>query len=1833
MSVLDTSGRLLEGIRVSVGNNPYTFPARSFVSNNSAFQAVDSRAEYAIIVGSLNRNDKEMGIADPNLIFYYTKNESTAIRFDYDSFGRRFSPAPGGSPNELGPIGNDSRLSMPVPDLALTDAPFDIYIGDTTRTLVFNLTTVPTDGDFSNPITMTAGDVEISEESGSLNFSQNDVDTYDNQIVLATRQSFSDRTQASGSFGQLPVSSSIDYFLFLNPRPASGQYPLIRIGYQRHLQAIEVATESLLGSPISGTCHWSADTGRVRFSSTDVSQNLQQTVYYDGLFLGAKQLTSITVGYALNAYPSAAFFIPEAIGETNAARFIISAELNGVRHYFPIALINVGFPVNPPAGIAYVDTTTGAVFLSFFSIIVYFGWTFSYTDTYLEIEDGVSVQLYRSGVNGSGAPAAPDFTITYAVEEQRITGKIGQSPVVFLPTVPVVDNDLKYTINQVVGSVGTFTGDLVDGTDPDKAGIGYLLDLNQRMLKFSTRKTMSSLLLKPVSTVKLEDAALSQFGFESTKNGSQQTPGIDFDLDYDTGLVDFVQPIGENDPNNVLGIIGTVSLYGSIFPVAKAFTADESVFVSGHVGNYLLVNSGENVGIYKITKYINPKKVLVSPNFKQTGSTTVDLRIGVEIIADRFWAPFLPPYKKFSLSKAASANDEYIEIENTDFNVFKNTGQVNIDHPAFPGEHYQISYVSLETAEDGVTQTPTNRVEKALFRIRQEKATIETSGSSTPEASPSADRTAFLEALADVPPEERTCDAPVAGPLQISTAVAKTLNIKDSLKQSENENQAVASGKFRVGFVFGAESGSRTALFNPDGNTVSTERPIEVFVNGIPLEEGDFIFEAPGTLKFTTPIGEDQLVILNYWIEEATGSNTSFDLLHSPIDLDTPEIVADEKTATFNGNQTSLLSAGSAILIDEKEIIIVDSAVYDSSNDVTNVEFEVAPTISSDGAPLMATGSITGSYRLSETNAVDVFSQGSNTLNIAGDRSFCYVNGTVITVDGDPYLVISSEYDQNNNQTTVSVAGSAKRNYIIPSVTRTIRPVLSSTGSFLTKLEAHSDFPFTLVKMGTDREILIQNVDYTVADGGMVSLSTDIQFGDSLYAMYVARERQPIGTSFTFNYSYAIAPNETNGLLGQELVATYNLYAPDSFFYRAETVETFLPEVSSLLESGSQTSSGPNIDDAATATNTKDSGSESPYFQEYHQENLDIAIARLLLYYNDLINLYEDLLSNLDGRIVGGNYGRFRFDGNFNNPYRSGYASITNDIDDQAKLYDQFVLTGFFSFDFVPVYGRVGQPNKLSRLFPTVKVATAAINDQTSFFDFGNDLGSLGVSNIRSAGMLSSSRGRSLFDTINATGTTYTIEKNGDPDNLIPQFEVGQQVGVYNLNGALDTTALVLAATTSEPATIVLDTATALKEGSLLRTIGDPDNTVHYYSPGRDLLVNLENGQIVNFTLPQPLHGIFQNDVSGNEILDCFVEFSNNDIAPARIPVLDGEELNDDGKIPAPIIKRVGESNLLDKELNALTRFGNAIVNPDKITIVNSSITVTVGQTIKFIDGPNAGISRIVLTVIGPTSFTVSIPFLVADAIGSNFTASNVTGDDLITILNQEIGILNTNTKSLPVSPVQVGRLDSEFITIYNIILSFGEIQTTGSGNAVGVTLNDPSANFTADGVDNQSLLYVPSGNNRGLYKLTDVTANQLTVDDTSPFTAFPTVGTTPYTIIDKSGLISDAHTEFVTEFLRETIDFYNNTSSFLSNPTAAGKTARSTKVNARISQIDEFIGQIEGILDGEQLYNIRYLWIDQRVNRKEGTFVKKVIAAQKRQEDIQKIINDQTKLLVLSKM
>lgn len=1754
----DNTGFLLEGIRLSSGNDVFTFPPRTLITDEIRFSQSPWRSEYAIITDSLN-GSTNFDIADPNLRFLWTRNELSTVRFDYDNYSRRWNTMPGSVPDMLGVISNNPRLVASIPDLSNPSSRYSLYLGSPSRIITFDILVVSDPTRFTS---IASGFVQISASDGSINFSETDIlnKSYIGEKVYQTRQSFFDRSKTDGLIGKISQSPLTEYNIFLNPIPSNSQIPRVRIDGRSYLSPIQVNKESDLGSPASGTFTWSLDTGKIKLSQDDIIAFPLEGIYYDGVILGAISMQRVSFG-PFKAHPSVGGSIPVSLASDKTS-FVLFAEIPNQPTYY-IASIEVdssaGLPLFPPApGHAYVDIKTGNVYFSIEDSEILKNRQMSYVKTIVEIENGVSIQFFRNGINSYGYSTVSDFTVRYKVSEQVMVDGLIQSPFFMLPTVPVIDSTLGYKISSGPGSTGSFIGDLVNSKDPNKPGIGFFVDLNKKQFSFTNRATKTAVLQKDASTIKLPDSVITPYGVDIKKNGTSITPGVDFSLDQSSGLIEFTSPVGENDPLNILDISGSFGL--------NTFSSKDSVFSSSHVGKYLLVKSGLNSGLYEINSRISPNEVSVSRPFPyQNISGLADLRFDSETVADRVWSDFFPPYKKITVSRGKNSGTQ-ISLTSSEFGVFATTGQINLSVPADPDEVFKVTYVFLSSPDEGVTVTPVSITEYAGFKIRQEKPTT--------------------------------------------------------------------------------KSGSPIITINPKGKTVDTTKPISVYVDGITQDSDSFVFTAPGTIQLKNPVTTEPITV-NYFVREASGGETNFNLNSSPIEVDFPTISSTEDTH-LNGDVRSVIRPGSAICIDDKYAVIVVSLSYDSVTDKTTLKLESNPHEDFVGLKLKVSDSVNGTFRTPITNSIYPCSKGANSIVVNGTIS-C-PQGTILTMDSDSYIVSSCKYDKASDKTTISIATSATKNYLVPELFKTIRPVFAPSTTFNTVKSAVVSYPFTLVKQGTSQKILTQGIDYEVSDGGGITLNSNLVYGESLKSLYVGRSDQKTGTSFSYNYASVISPNNSNGLLTQRLLYSYNLYSPDTFFFRVESVVSYIPEVYDELKKSAQSSgvSGPNIQDKSSLK-TKDFGSPGLYFNEQRYSNLDIVISRFLKFYNDLTNSYEDILCNLDGRVVGGTSGKFRFDGKRNNPVRETYESVTNDIDDRLRIFDVVTITSFNPISFSPVSAvlPLWKPSGKSRVFPTEKVATAAINGDVGPSNYGKVLGSFNQSNITSSRTFTSTRATSKVVSIDATKRVFTVESNGNVKNMVPPFLVGMDMIVYGRDGKLDTFGKItnvssLTTSANTLYNITLDTATTLTSdtiGCILQNVSDPLNLLnHFYTPYRDISLNADNGQLTNITVNIASFTNGQLPIIGNELVDSSITFGNSDTSPRRFPALDGSILTDSGRVSTPILFRTSELELLQKEYDAYSSVGKGAVQAGgtSITGVTGSVPA-VGNSVRWVDGVNAGTISIVASA-GLTSFTI-ITAITVDLPGSNYVVISSVSVDPVDLVAKQIGLINTNVVTLPApgslfspGPI-IGGIASENKCIDSIALSLGSISNqSASGSISGSTISDSLADFSL--IKTNYLLYVPYGVNTGLYKILSFTKDTITIKTDSPYFGFVSSVPSPYIVINPWAFINEIEFTLVSSFLRKNTSYLAELIAWQSTMSVSGYSARQVKIKERITQITEFIEIISGLLgQNDNIYNMRFLWIQQRVDRKIGTLSQMDASMKERLEATEKLLADQRKLLMVSKL
>ncbi len=488
---------------------------------------------------------------------------------------------------------------------------------------------------------------------------------------------------------------------------------------------------------------------------------------------------------------------------------------------------------------------------------------------------------------------------------------------------------------------------------------------------------------------------------------------------------------------------------------------------------------------------------------------------------------------------------------------------------------------------------------------------------------------------------------------------------------------------------------------------------------------------------------------------------------------------------------------------------------------------------------------------------------------------------------------------------------------------------------------------------------------------------------------------------------------------------TYDLYSPDTFFFNIETIVSFIPVVIQTMSQNSSAGNGPNIQ-SQSSPQTKDQGTPGLYWLEQHLGNEDVVIQRLLKFYNDLINNYEDILSNIDGRVVGGINGKFRFSGTSQEVQT--YNDITNDIDDKVVLYNNDVLTSFFNFVSVPVFGFMYEPNNLSRIYPTSNpfVTVALNNNNAPVINFGNTIGSTNIRNLTSVGTLSSSRASSPVVSAFPAGsnTIAIISENGDATNLIPTFSPGQTVQFTNPdgspNGLTGTVSAIVGPDAHGHFTIgVSGVSISMLGGGLTQVIS---SSGHFYTPGRDFNVNNDQGTFTSnyLGLPSPPFPSVVH-ISGNELVDTNVTFVNSDTTPRRIPVLDGSTLSDNGRPAVPPLSRVGEIAYLNAESSSLAYIGKATVSGDTLTKVGSIFPLPIigasgsAASISGISGVGASITSFSSPNMTVTGLLNMSPSLVGGSlvITGAATASN-NGTFIITsyISSTSVQVKNTSGSS-----------------------------------------------------------------------------------------------------------------------------------------------------------------------------------------------------------------------------
>lgn len=1703
-------GYILEPPRVGPSNSPFTYTPNVVVTDSGAFNAAypsneaNPRTEYHVFV----LEDGDLHEAT----FCWTRNEVIA-RFDYEGSSQRFKILPGTSPTVIGTLSSDANTTrlvvVPPTSTNFAEYPVRLSVGTGSGTS-FPVATVASSGSFTTP---SAGTVQLALDSGQLNWNATDLTTFSGQSVRFQRQSFFSFKESSGSVGL------ISDVLLLNPKPAQGQFPMIRIGFGLYLTPIERATEAaFLVNPSAGTVEWARDTGRLKFNSSDASGNAGKTVFFDGVVLGFR----VTVPVSNHGTVNVPTNVPASLTDESDGYFRVP----NVVQFRDTSLVSAASSIGKQ-GIVEVVSGFGAVQFSYFDRLIYGAQSVQFVLPDLPIERGMALRLFRSPVDLTATnDDVKDVSSLYETTDATLANPIIASPQVSLPTRPVETLPIVVRVEQ---GTGTFTGTLPNLDVPTPPlGFGYVIDYEKNQLNFARRRqniVIPGSARRPYGAVQLPDPLLfaSNIVIElETSPGSATyaplTVNEDVVLDYNAGVAKLVETAG-----TVLAS-GSASISGNAVSSAVNFATAGIV-----AGDLLVISAGPDKGVYTIISVATNTLTIDTTIASLTAQ--FEVRRDREVLADRYFkeVPPLDPNTRI----------ERINLLGTATNSPRLAIPVN-QIAGTRGRFGKTTFFDLTSVADDSSFSGS-----LVAGIVEVSATTGNLNFASDDLGVDVYRARTLELGADFRIQPSLGFIEFVERLLEKEEVHVTYAVLDS-----NDEKTIVSerGTFLVRKEITQDhpTPTNTLFYNPLGREVAPSPSPAAFRGGRPQKIGEKVtFDvASSSLKFLAsdqvtnalPSGEivapDERVYVDYYLYEALGGEKDLTVLQSPM-LSVPVVISEGTTSfQIGGNRTADFPSGRLLRVDGTEVYLLDSPTYDASTDLTTVTIAAPQTFLSDlNNPALAVTSgqvrvnsvlFFSSYFTVELAPFESVARGANLVRLVGDHTRIYTPGTVVLwSDGgsiqDFNLVEGSTYDAEKNRTEIVLKANGRRQYTngdIP-LRRSIRPILPSASAAVTTLHSPElQLPYSVFRRveGQPGEILAQPNDYTIDDSGRILLAEPVREDEEISIFYTGATIIEDGRSVRATYTHLTVPSEVNGILNQILKIDYTTFAPDTVYWRVETLTNFRGELADKYSKDTQATiptSGPRLENASTPK-LFEQGRESVFFGEGRYANEDIVARATLKFLHDGINYLEDCLQNMDGRIIGDHDGRFRFDGNLSNPLRELYADVTNDIDDRLKVSAGPPAVSFPPLDvsFLGTYQEAYKPSRFSRFYPTYRRLYGVTADSTGL-ETGDTILDTTFKPIAAVTTIGRRLPWAVVTRLAKAGaTTIQVDTTeGAQELLRPPFDTGFDllVAIQAQDGTVlvtDALPLTIASTTTTSITFTTPLLVDVPAGATVRHVttylpASPPATPYLksYRPMFDVGVTLEEGVLTYIEPYSPFDGsvpgippelTIQTPVFA-EVLDIRAQMSNSVTDPDRFPALDGSTQDDDRNRQFPILNPSADSEL----------------GPSVGYLAQELAAIQVGGYLRTLTtapfmGTNGSLDATRTIITNSVNWPAPIP-KVGDLV--RITSGLNTGSNF-----RRITVVTLNTVTVANAFASVDSGFSFTITVSNSLAS-------GTGTHVSTTLfTDLGAGFVVAGVKPGHTLVITSGVNTGLRRqISAVTATSVTTS------AFPTTAIAVTYRIDKA--------------------------------------------------------------------------------------------------------------------
>lgn len=1242
--------------------------------------------------------------------------------------------------------------------------------------------------------------------------------------------------------------------LLLTPLPASTQYPLVRLGYGAWLIPDEYPDESTFGvDPPAGHFKWAVDTGRIKLTAAD--ETLAKGVYYDGVLMqGRIALPRVSLGTV--ASPSS--FSSQIVG----GDLIFSVP----GYQFPYFQYVTSFGSVGQAGVVQLHDA-GAVTTPLFSLAdqgVYGAQSVTLVFGDLPLERGISLRLFRTPVNLTGTPVSSggskDVTAVYAAPGSTFSNPIIGAPDVFLPQIPRDDGTLDVSVAQGTGTFTPGPFPLLDGSVPLPVSpgptYGYVLDYDAKKLKYALRKNDQLIqLVQPTGALVLPDP-LVQPGNLTFALETWPGSGVYTPLVLGTDAL--------FDGNSTVTFTSTVG--GLITSGTGTFTGTTLAAPLGDFsgvlpGDTLIVASGVFT-VVAVTDSTHLETDLVNP---APASVSYEVHRGEEILADRYFAPIelVDPNTSFTRSMTPGP----LKI-NRDYKITPALGFISFTKRFLALESATLNYSTI----DSTTGLPVPVVgEPAVFLVRKELC------------------------------QPRTAPTSILHFNPLGRPVAST-----------PAPQVWRGGRPQDSTQISVDTVNSTITFLPD-RIVTDALPHGAVVN------------------------PDENVYVDYYITQAIGGEQTITIQQPPMSIAQVALSQDNTSFIATGDQTANFPSGYLLRVENIEVHLIASSTYDSGTDQTTValvpgdqfqdDYNNPKLYLSSGPTRVTSAPFLPSYFVFETSPFHITPRGMNQVVVFGDRTASYKAGTVIRfwdLTNAQYYLVSAVSLNATGDTVLTLTSNTRQQYALGSfiLSHTVRPILEDGAKTATtsKVPVLTE-PYTVLRRvaGAIGRTLTLKTDYTIDEAGVVTYAAPLTPDEEIAIFYTGHVIQPAGLRLKTSYTALTVPSSANGLPNQILLADYMLDAPDTFYFRVETMTDFQAEIAAQYEASAKASvpsGGPIVSNSGGgALYTK--GRPSVYFDEGHLSNEDIIARRSLLWYNTTINLLEDALEDLDGRVVGNHSGRLLYDGTLGAVHPPGV--VTNQIDDLFKVSPAPYTITFppFAVTSIGTYQSMYLPAPTSRFYPTFAESYGVTAAGSETGDPIYDTGHKSLTNV------SSVRTRAAWAVVtqDATGSPLRVDNSSGSQTLArPAFKNGMKCviqrpdGTFVNNEATPVTVTVV----DQTHLAVAGLAGPVPAGSSIYRSPSDDSAqtgidvLTNYQSGRDYDYDANQGQITFVKASWPLDGSLSPfpiptqlcavEFPAGQPLVAYVGFNNAETAPVKFPALYGGTTDDNGDMSFPIL-------------------------------------------------------------------------------------------------------------------------------------------------------------------------------------------------------------------------------------------------------------------------------------------------------------------------------------------